>query len=43
MNARDARSGQSPRDSSSLGKGNPPVEGDELPAGLIPRKVKKKK
>jgi hypothetical protein len=25
-----------------IGKGNPPVEGDELPAELIPRKVKKK-
>jgi HicB family len=26
-----------------IDKGNPPVEGDELPAELIPRKVKKKK
>jgi hypothetical protein len=26
-----------------IGKGNPPVEGDELPVELIPREPKKKK
>ena len=26
-----------------VGKGNPPVEGDELPSGLAPKKAKSKK
>lgn len=40
--ARRADPAKASRILARIGKGNPPVEGDELPTGLSPGKLKKK-